>query len=86
MNVGVSYTHLSDKLDDLDKNVEGHVSGNNAATPFGEQCGGDGCQAAKRGREKPYVPLTYLHFSYNNCLIGALLWNNHKWDWLTGRL
>ncbi len=44
------YTHLCNKLDDLDKNVEGHVSGHNAATPFGEQSGGDGRQTTGGGR------------------------------------
>lgn len=41
-------THLSNKLDDLDKNVKGHVPRHNATTPFGKQSGGDGRQTAER--------------------------------------
>lgn len=44
------YTHLSNKLDDLDKNIKGHVSGDNATTPFREQSGGDGCQTTEGRR------------------------------------
>ena len=38
------HTNLCNKLDDLDKNIQGHVPGHNATTPFGEQGGGNGCQ------------------------------------------
>ncbi len=44
------HTHLCNKLDDLDKDIQGHVSGHNAATAFGEQSGGDGRQATGGGR------------------------------------
>lgn len=47
------HTHLCNKLDNLDKNIKGHVSGHNATTPFGEQSRGDGRQTTGgRRRDK----------------------------------
>lgn len=34
--LGLRHTHLCNKLDNLDKNIKWHVSGHDAATPFGE--------------------------------------------------
>lgn len=50
--LGLIHTHLCNKLDNLDKNIEWHVSGHDAATPFGEKSGGDGRQTTGGGRRE----------------------------------
>lgn len=56
MSTGHNCVHLCNKLDDLDKNIKGHVSGHDATTPFGEQGGGDGRQTTGgRRRDKREV-------------------------------
>lgn len=50
--LGLTHTHLCNKLDNLDKNIKWHVSGHDAATPFGEQSGGDGRQTTGGGRRE----------------------------------
>lgn len=46
------HTNLCNKLDNLDKNIQRHVSGHDATTPFREQGGGNGRQTTGRGKEK----------------------------------
>ena len=56
------YTHLSYKLDNLDKNIKGHIPGHNATTPFGEESGGDGRQTTEGKRRDKKVETCMFHF------------------------
>lgn len=52
--------HLCNELDDFDKNVERHVSRDDAAGAFWEQCGNDGCQTAAERKERGNIQMERL--------------------------
>lgn len=62
MGLGITHTHLCNKLDYLDKNIKRHVSRNNTTTPFGEQSRGDRRQTTGEEREtsREKTIITYL--------------------------
>lgn len=61
-NRAVQCVHLSNKLNDFDKYVEGHVSWDHTARSFWEKCCYDGVQATGKTR-KMYVR-TWTSISY----------------------
>lgn len=52
----VQCAHLGDKLDDFDKDIEGHVSGDHAAGAFGEKCCYDGVKPTGNTKKRACYP------------------------------